>query len=62
MTEECIGGSYCLSQGTGQNANSIAGSGTLGVCFLYQGMNGACDTTQDCLPPLACNATTLTCE
>lgn len=62
MSEECVAGSYCLSQGTGQNANAIAGSGTLGVCFRYQGMDGACDTTQDCLPPLACNATTLTCE
>ena len=62
MTEECVGGAYCLSQGTGQPVNSIAGSGTLGVCFLFQGMNGACNTTDDCLPPLACNATTLTCE
>jgi hypothetical protein len=62
MTAECVGGSYCLSQGTGQNATAIAGSGTLGVCFPFQGMNGACDTTQDCLPPLTCNATTLVCE
>ena len=62
MSAECVSGSYCLSQGTGQNATAIAGSGTLGVCFLYQGMNGACDTTQDCLPPYTCNATTLTCE
>jgi hypothetical protein len=62
MTEECVAGSYCLSQGTGLNATSIAGSGTLGVCFAYQGMGAACDTTQDCLPPLTCNVTTLTCE
>jgi hypothetical protein len=62
MTAECVGGSYCLSQGTGQNATAIAGSGTLGVCFPFQGMNGACDTTPDCLPPLTCNATTLVCE
>jgi hypothetical protein len=62
MTAECVAGSYCLSQGTGLKATSIAGSGTLGVCFAYQGMDGACDTTQDCLPPLTCNATTLTCE
>ena len=62
MTEECVGGAYCLSQGTGQNVTSIAGSGTLGVCFPFQGMGGACNTTDDCLPPLACNATTLTCE
>jgi hypothetical protein len=62
MSEECVSGSYCLSQGNGQNVTSIAGSGTLGVCFAYQGMGGACDTTQDCLPPLTCNATTFTCE
>ena len=62
MTEECIANSYCLSQGTGQNVTSIAGSGTLGVCFPFQGMGGACNTTDDCLPPLTCNATTLTCE
>ena len=62
MTDECVGGAYCLSQGTGQNVTSIAGSGTLGVCFPFQVMDGACNTTDDCLPPLACNATTLTCE
>ena len=62
MTEECVGGAYCLSQGTGQPVNAIAGSGTLGVCFPFVGMDGACNTTDDCLPPLACNATTLTCE
>ncbi len=62
MTEECVSGAYCLSQGTGQNVTSIGGSGTLGTCFPFQGMGGACNTTDDCLPPLACNATTLTCE
>jgi hypothetical protein len=62
MTAECVSGAYCLSQGNGQNVTSIAGSGTLGVCFAFQPMNGACNTTEDCLPPLACNPTTLTCE
>jgi len=62
MSEECVSGSYCLSQGTGQNVTSIAGSGTLGICFQFQGMGAACNTTDDCLPPLTCNATTLTCE
>ena len=62
MTAECVSGAYCLSQGNGQNVTSIAGSGTLGVCFAFQPMGGACNTTEDCLPPLACNATTLTCE
>jgi hypothetical protein len=62
MSEECVSGSYCLSQGTGQNVTSIDGSGTLGICFQFQGMGAACNTTNDCLPPLACNATTLTCE
>jgi hypothetical protein len=62
MTAECTANSYCLSQGTGQNVTSIAGSGTLGICFLFVTMDGACNTTDDCLPPLTCNATTLTCE
>jgi hypothetical protein len=62
MTDECVSGSYCLSQGTGQNVTSIAGSGTLGICFPFQTMGAACNTTDDCLPPLTCNATTLTCE
>jgi hypothetical protein len=62
MTDECVSGSYCLSQGTGQNVTSITGSGTLGVCFAFQAMGAACNTTNDCQPPLACNATTLTCE
>jgi hypothetical protein len=62
MTAECVSGSYCLSQGNGQNVTSIAGAGTLGVCFPFQGMAGACNMTDDCLPPLTCNAATLTCE
>jgi hypothetical protein len=62
MSQECVSGSYCLSQGTGQNVTSIAGSGTLGICFQFQGMGAACNTTEDCLPPLTCSATTLTCE
>jgi len=62
MTAECVSSAYCLSQGNGQNVTSIAGSGTLGICFAFQPMGGACNTTEDCLPPLACNATTLTCE
>jgi hypothetical protein len=49
-------------RGTGQNVTSIAGSGSLGTCFQFQAMGAACDTTDDCLPPLTCNATTLTCE
>jgi hypothetical protein len=62
MSAECVSGAYCLSQGTGQNVTSIAGSGTLGICFPFQGMGGACNTSEDCQPPLTCNATTLTCE
>ena len=62
MTQECISGAYCLSQATGQSTSSLAGSGTLGVCFPFQGMGGACNTTDDCLAPLTCAATTLTCE
>jgi hypothetical protein len=62
MTEECVADSYCLSQGTGQNVTSITGSGTLGVCFPFEGMGATCNTTEDCLPPLSCNATTFTCE
>ena len=62
MTAECVVDTFCLSQGTGQNVTSITGSGTLGTCFPYQMMGAACNTTDDCLPPLACSATTLTCE
>ncbi len=61
MSAECISGSYCLSQGTGQPATSIAGSGTLGICFAYEQAGAPCNTTDDCLPPLGCNALTLTC-
>ncbi len=62
MSAECISGSYCLSQGTGMPATSIAGSGTLGICFPYEQAGDPCNTTDDCLPPLGCNAVTLTCE
>ena len=62
MTQECITGAYCLSQATGQSTSSLAGSGTLGVCFPFQEMGGACNTTDDCLAPLTCAAATLTCE
>jgi hypothetical protein len=62
MTAECISGSFCLSQGTGQPVTSIAGSGTLGICFAYQLAGDACNTTDDCLPPLTCNPTTLLCQ
>jgi hypothetical protein len=61
MSAECASGSYCRSQGTGQPATAIAGSGTLGVCFAYQPMGAACNTTDDCLPPLPCNPSTLLC-
>ena len=62
MTAECTAGSFCLSQGTGQNVTSIGGSGTLGVCFAYQLAGEACNTSDDCQPPLACDPTTLLCQ
>jgi len=62
MTQECISGAYCLSQATGQSTSSLAGSGTLGVCFPFQQMGEPCNTTDDCLAPLTCAATTLTCK
>lgn len=62
MTAECVSGSFCRSQGNGQPATAIAGSGTLGVCFAYQPAGDACNTSDDCLPPLACNPTTLLCQ
>jgi hypothetical protein len=62
MTAECVSGSFCRSQGNGQPATSITGSGTLGVCFAYQPAGEACNTTEDCLPPLVCNPTTLLCQ
>ena len=61
MTQECISGTYCLSQATGQSTATLAGSGTLGVCFPFQQMGEACSTTDDCQAPLTCDATTLTC-
>ena len=62
MSAECVSGSFCRSQGTGQPATAIAGSGTLGVCFAYQQVSDPCNTTDDCAPPLACNPTTLLCQ
>src|SRR5690348_4258625 len=62
MSAECVSGSYCRSQGTGQPATAIAGSGTLAVCFAYQQATDACNTTEDCLPPLTCNPSTLVCN
>jgi hypothetical protein len=61
MSAECVSGSFCLSQGTGQPATAIAGSGTLGVCFAYVQMGGACNTSDDCAPLLTCNPSTLVC-
>jgi hypothetical protein len=62
MSAECISGSFCLSQGTGQPATAIAGSGTLGVCYAYQAAGDACNDDNDCLPPLLCNPSTLLCQ
>jgi hypothetical protein len=62
MSAECVSGSFCRSQGNGQPATAIAGSGTLGVCFAFQQAGDACNTTDDCAPPLACNPTTLLCQ
>jgi hypothetical protein len=62
MTQECITGAYCLSQATGQSTSSLAGGGTLGICFPFQQMGSACNTSDDCLAPLTCAATTFTCE
>lgn len=61
MSAECVSGSYCRSQGTGQPATAIEGSGTLGVCFAYQQAMDPCNATADCLPPLTCNPSTLVC-
>jgi hypothetical protein len=63
MTPECLSGLYCLSQGTGQNLSSIAGSGSLGVCFPYQKLDQPCNTSSDCDPTagLACDAVSFTC-
>ncbi|HXU65666.1 MAG TPA: hypothetical protein VN962_28390 [Polyangia bacterium] len=62
MTAECVSGTYCLAQGTGQPITSLTGTGTLGVCFAYQLAGAPCNTTTDCLPPLTCSATTLLCQ
>lgn len=62
MTAECTAGSYCLSQGTGQQVSSILGSGSLGTCFPLQGMGSFCNASSDCLSPFICNPTTFTCE
>jgi hypothetical protein len=63
MTAECVAGGYCLSQGTGDNVISLGGSGSLGVCFPYQGAGGPCNRSSDCDPSLGltCDAVTLTC-
>jgi hypothetical protein len=63
MTAECVAGGYCLSQGTGDNVISLGGSGSLGVCFPYQGAGGPCNRSSDCdpSPGLTCDAVTLTC-
>lgn len=63
MTPECVSGSYCLSQGTGQNLSSIAGSGSLGVCFPFQAQGQACNSSSDCNPVgLTCDPVSFTCE
>lgn len=62
MTAECISGSFCLSQETGQPITSLLGAGTLGVCFPYQRAGDACNKTADCLPPLTCSPSTLVCQ
>jgi hypothetical protein len=64
MTAECVAGAYCLSQGTGDNVISLGGSGSLGVCFAYQGVGGPCNRSSDCDPSLGltCAPMTLTCE
>ena len=61
MTPECVAGTFCLSQGTGQNVTSLTGSGSLGVCFPYETMGEACNSSADCDPSLLCDGATLTC-
>ncbi|HVT08584.1 MAG TPA: hypothetical protein VHO67_14095 [Polyangia bacterium] len=56
-TIECVSTGYCLAQGTQQSVTSLAGGGTLGVCFPYQAAGKACNTTADCAPPLTCGPT-----
>lgn len=62
MTAECVSGAYCLSQGTGQPVTALLGSGSLGVCFPFQGMGSPCNTSSDCQSTLTCNPTSFTCE
>ncbi|MFL5308520.1 MAG: hypothetical protein ACJ8F1_25130 [Polyangia bacterium] len=61
-TLECVATSYCLAQETGQHISSLAGGGTLGVCFPYQQAGKACNTTADCAPPLTCAPATGVCQ
>jgi hypothetical protein len=64
MTPECAAGSFCLSQGTGQNVTSLSGSPSLGTCYPYQELGNACNTSSDCDPTNApvCDPLTLTCQ
>ena len=64
MTLECAAASFCLAQVTGQNLTSIAGSSSLGVCYPYEEMGQACNTSADCDPAysLTCNPVTFLCE
>ncbi|HVY37016.1 MAG TPA: hypothetical protein VHM31_03755 [Polyangia bacterium] len=61
-TVECVTGTYCLAQETGRRVTSLAGGGTLGVCFPYQDAGAPCNTTADCAPPFTCGATTGVCQ
>jgi hypothetical protein len=61
MTAECTSGSYCLSQGNGQQVTSLLGSGSLGTCFPFQGLNAPCNASSDCQSPLICSPSTFTC-
>ncbi|HSS40296.1 MAG TPA: hypothetical protein VLT58_16125, partial [Polyangia bacterium] len=61
-TVECLSGSYCLAQETGLRVTSLAGSGSLGICFKYQQAGDPCNTTADCAPPLSCAPTTRVCQ
>jgi len=56
-TIECARGNYCLAQETGKRVTSVAGGGTLGVCFPYQDAGLPCNTTADCAPSLTCGPT-----
>jgi hypothetical protein len=62
MSAECLSGTYCLSQATGKAITSVTGAGTLGVCFPYQTAGETCNSTDDCLPPLACSPTAFVCQ